>query len=234
MTANRTNRDIERYYFEQFRGAYSLPAGEVSYSDKPDILIRGDRKVGIEVTNFYLRDGSDPTSEQRQRVWRRSVLERGHQLYRAQSSRGIELTVTFNPHVPLRPASCKMLPRQLAAFAERHEHGPSGRYYGDGLPPEILHVWLSNRDWPNPTWARGGQVYTVEEMAMPRLQEIVAAKEAKAKKYEHCDAYWLLVVVDWTDAAQEQEITSTSLASSVYQRIIIYKPFFDEITEVKK
>ena len=68
MTANRTNRDIERHYFEQFRGAYSLPTGEVSYFDRPDVLVRGDLKVGIEVTNFYLRDGRDPTSEQRQRV----------------------------------------------------------------------------------------------------------------------------------------------------------------------
>ena len=68
---------------------------------------------------------------------------------------------------------------------------------------------------------------------MPRLLDIVAAKEAKAMEYEPCDAYWLLVVVDWIDAAQEQEITSTSaqLASSVYEKIIIYKTTFDEIVE---
>ena len=235
MKASRTNREIERHYFEQFRGVYPLPTGEVSYFDRPDVLIRGDRKVGIEVTNFYLRDGSDPTSEQRQRDLRRCLLEKAHQLYRAESSRGIELTVTFNPGVPLTRASCKMLSPQLAAFAAQNEHRPSGPYR-DGLPPEISCVWLSNKDWPNPTWERRGQVYTVEEMAVPRLLDIVAAKEAKAAEYEPCDAYWLLVVVDWINAAQEQQITSTNaqLASSVYEKIILYKTTFDEIVEVKK
>ncbi len=163
-------------------------------------------------------------------------MEKAHQHYRAKTSRGIELTANFNPNVPLTPASCKMLPRQLAAFAAQNEHKPSGPYYGNGLPPEILGLWLSNRDWPNPTWARRGQVYSVEEMAVPRLLDIVAAKEAKAAEYERCDAYWLLVVVDWIDAAQEQEITISSpqLESSVYEKIIIYKPTFDEIVEVKK
>jgi hypothetical protein len=236
MTASKANRVIERHYFEQFRGAYPLPPGEISYSDRPDVLIRGDRTVGIEITNFYLRDGSDPKSEQQQRDLRRRSLEKAHQLYRAESSRGLELIVTFNPEVPLTPTSRKMLPVQLAAFAAQNEHLPSGPYYGNGLPPEILCVWLSNKDWPNPTWTRRCQVYTVEDMAVPRLQEIVAAKEAKAKKYEKCDAYWLLVVVDWIDGAQEQEITSTrlKLTSSVYEKIIVYKPTFNEIVEARK
>lgn len=71
-------------------------------------------------------------------------------------------------------------------------------------------------------------------MAIPRLSEIIAAKEAKTSEYQPCNAYWLLVVVDWIDPAQEQEITTTrvALSSNVYERIIIYKPIFDEILDV--
>jgi hypothetical protein len=33
--SRRTTRDIERHYFEQFRGAYGLPEGSIEYEDKP-------------------------------------------------------------------------------------------------------------------------------------------------------------------------------------------------------
>jgi hypothetical protein len=72
--AKRTNRDIEEHYFERFRKAYELPPGVVSYADKPDVLIKGSRTVGIEIANFYLQPGSAPGSEQRQRERRRDVV----------------------------------------------------------------------------------------------------------------------------------------------------------------
>jgi hypothetical protein len=43
-------------------------------------------------------------------------------------------------------------------------------------------------------------------MSEVALEAIVREKEAKAAEYNPCDAYWLLVVVDWIDPAQEQEI----------------------------
>ena len=35
-----SNREIERYYFEQFRGHDQVPEGELEYGDKPDVLER--------------------------------------------------------------------------------------------------------------------------------------------------------------------------------------------------
>lgn len=72
-------------------------------------------------------------------------------------------------------------------------------------------------------------------MSAVRLREIVADKESKAADYAPCDAYWLLIVVDWADAAQDQEITTTrlKLASEVFEKIIVYKPGFEDIAEVK-
>ena len=43
-------------------------------------------------------------------------------------------------------------------------------------------------------------------MSEAALEAIVREKEAKAAEYNPCGAYWLLVVVDWIDPAQEQEI----------------------------
>jgi len=44
-----------------------------------------------------------------------------------------------------------------------------------------------------------------------------------------------LIIVDWVDSAQDQEITTTGLklSSSVFEKIIVYKPGFEEIVEVK-
>jgi len=71
-------------------------------------------------------------------------------------------------------------------------------------------------------------------MSQTRLTEIITEKEEKAKEYGPCDAYWLLIVVDSSSAAQEQEIRrdeGLNVSSNVLQKIIVYKPFFEHIVE---
>lgn len=135
----KTNRDMEHHYFERFRQAYELPGGVVRYADKPDVLLKGDRTIGIEITNFYLEPGSDEGSEQRQRPRRYEVASEAHRLYRAGGGRGIELTIEFIPRSRLRPRAkrivaedscvrCKrphaaewpLLCRQLFRYARNH------------------------------------------------------------------------------------------------------------------
>jgi hypothetical protein len=71
-------------------------------------------------------------------------------------------------------------------------------------------------------------------MSVERLTETVRQKEAKARGYTGCDEYWLLVVVDFMNPAQEQEIRvdRVVIASDIFQRIVVYKPFLDQILEV--
>lgn len=45
--------EIQKYYFDNFARLYKLPPGEILYDDKPDIIIEGETKIGIEITNFY-------------------------------------------------------------------------------------------------------------------------------------------------------------------------------------
>jgi hypothetical protein len=81
-----------------------------------------------------------------------------------------------------------------------------------------------------------GQAHSFGLMSAARLTEIIAQKEAKARHYSSCDEYWLLVVVDFMNAAQEQEIRVDGLVvdSDVFERIIIYKPHFEHIVEVTR
>jgi hypothetical protein len=232
-----TNRDMERHYFERFRKVYTLPHGAVCYADKPDVLVKGNRTIGIEITKFYLQPGSAEGSEQRQRQRRDDVVSEAHKLYRAARGKGIELTIQFNPAKPITSASKKTLPMKLAEFAARVDTQPSGPFYGDSFPemPEITSIWLNSREWADAKWNRPGQVYSVEAMSPSGLEKIVKEKESKAADYAPCDAYWLLIVVDWIDPAQEQEIMigGLKLASAVFEKIIVYKPNFEDILEVK-
>jgi hypothetical protein len=63
-TYKNRNAEIEKHYFEMFRRVYPLPEGAIIYGDKPDVIIEGEKRVGIEITNFFLEDGSLSESEQ--------------------------------------------------------------------------------------------------------------------------------------------------------------------------
>lgn len=78
------------------------------------------------------------------------------------------------------------------------------------------------------------QVHGHGLMSVARLTEILCEKEKKAVKYRPHGAYWLLVVVDWMDLAQEQEIRvdDLSIHSDVFERVIIYKPQFEHVVDV--
>jgi hypothetical protein len=60
----KSNKEIEKYYFEMFRRDYPLPIGSIDYGDKPDVILNGERKIGIEITcqaqsnatSFIVRD----------------------------------------------------------------------------------------------------------------------------------------------------------------------------------
>lgn len=63
----------------------------------------------------------------------------------------------------------------------------------------------------------------------------IAEKHNKLPAYKQCDAFWLLLVVDFIDRAQDQDIRWPDPAiefSSPFERIIVYKPQFAEWTDV--
>ena len=104
-----------------------------------------------------------------------------------------------------------------------------------GAIPEVSFIYFNAQECVDAKWCAGG-VHTVGLMSEAALEAIVREKEAKAAEYNPCGAYWLLVVVDWIDPAQEQEIridNGLSVPSNVFEKIIIYKPNFQHIIEVK-
>ena len=73
-------------------------------------------------------------------------------------------------------------------------------------------------------------------MSRDMLIEIVRDKETLSRKYKECDAYWLLVVVDFTNRAQDQEIQIgcfEKIQSEIFEKIIVYKTLFGHVLEAK-
>lgn len=95
----------------------------MQYGDKPDVIIQGEQRIGVEIANLYRADGHDLSSEQTQRHLREEVLRAAKALYLA-GGKAIELTVAFNPTHPIRDK--KSLASALAAAAKSIDKLPVG------------------------------------------------------------------------------------------------------------
>ena len=67
------------------------------------------------------------------------------------------------------------------------------------------------------------------DLSVDRVAQLVATKEQLLADYKKCDAYWLLLVVDFMDSTQDQEIgwpSEVAPLKTTYEHVIIYKPQF--------
>ena len=233
IMAKPSNQDIEKYYFEMFRKDYPLPTGTVNYGDSPDVIIVAERKIGIEITNFFKKPGTLTESDQIQSRWRETVVSEAQRLYQNQYGRKFEISFGFDKLCPIR--SQKTLVDQLTYLAtqiQNCETGQIGREYFAHIQ-EVSFVYLNNQEYEDTKW-RIVQVHDVPMLARDRLIEIVKNKEQRSQKYEQCDAYWLLVVVDFMNHAQDQEIQIDSfkkVETETFDRVIVYKTLFGHVLE---
>lgn len=230
---NPSNKKIERYYFEKFCRCFPLPQREIVYGDRPDIIIHGDSKIGIELTRFYREDGRDINNEQFQNDIRRKVLRKAQAKYLKEGGKKIELSIGFDVNVPI--SDDKRLINDLVDVARRIDEMPSGEIRRDVYQsvPEVSYLYLNNKEYEDAEW-KVCQSHDVPQMLTNRLDEIIKDKERKAANYERCDLYWLLVVVDFLDPAQDQEIEIPGfekIHSEVFEKIYVYKTVFDKVLE---
>ena len=145
-----SNKEIEQYYFDNFAKQYSVPAGTIGYGDKPDITIKaGDQTIGIEITNFYIVDGVDPTNEQRQAPLREKVAKEAHWIYKTKGGKNIELSFDFHCI-----ADINGLPQKIADFVRTIEDRESGSIWRQEFEhiPELAFVYLNEEEYDDPQW----------------------------------------------------------------------------------
>jgi len=231
----KSNRDIERYYFGMFCRHYQLPDGTIAYGDKPDVILDGERKIGIEITIFFLEDGTRPESEQVQRIAREAVVSKAQKLYVRDGGKRIKLSFSFDKANPIRDQ--EKLPKKLAEIAKKIEGQKTGEVSRNLFKdiPEVSFIYLISKEYEDAKWDVL-QCYTGQIMSLEKLRTIVNKKEEQSKHYQPCDAYWLVVVVEPMDRAQDQEIRidgTERIESTVFEKVIVYKPKFDHVFEAK-
>lgn len=235
-TTRMSNRNKEAYYFEMFRKDYQLPLGTLEASDRPDIILNGQRRIGIEITNFYLDDGALPSSEQVQRKARQGAILQAEQSYLTNGGKKLAISFSFDKAFPIQDV------RELSQRVARlgwdvvgRKPGTVGKDVFKKEVPELSFVYLHERRHTEQGW-RLVQGHSSPSMSIAKLREIVAGKEELSKSYQHCDAYWLLVVVDFLDRAQDQEIRISGfekIKSTVFERVVVYKTHFGHVYEAK-
>jgi hypothetical protein len=229
-------QEIEQYYFNQFKAHYPIPPGQVEHTDKPDVIVRSHRTIGIEIARLYLADGANSGSEQRQRRIRDEVLRKAQVEYLATGGKKIELTFSFDPSHPISNRMALSISTALAKVAAAIEKLPAGQIDRSHFRhvPEVCFIYHNPIEYHDAKW-RTSQVYTVPNLSLSRLAEIAESKHRKLAQYTPCDAYWLLLVVDFMDPAQDQEIhwpESEAPIKSPFEKIIVYKPQFAAWIEV--
>lgn len=232
--ARPSTKEKEQYYFEMFRRDYVLPSGAIEYGDKPDVVLRGEKTIGIEMTNFFLEDGSLVESEQVQRTLRDLVVSEAESIYHADRARRFELAFGFARGQAIRDQN--QLARSLANLATRIEAQPTGEVSRDAYQdiPQLSFVYRNAREYAESRW-HVSQGYTVPRTPGDRLTGIIRNKEAKLHGYRACDAFWLLLVVDFIDRAQDQHFPAekmNTISSTVFERILLYKTYARETFEV--
>jgi len=230
-----STQEKEQHYFEMFRKDYSLPAGTITYGDKPDVIWQGERKIGIEITNFYLEKGELDESEQRQRGLRDKIISETQGIYEAKNKKKIELTIEFDKATPIRDT--RKVVTMLVALAEQIKEYKTGQIDSHIYQhiPEVSYIYLYTEDCATPKWS-GVQLYRGSIMSRDNLIRIVKNKEENSRQYKKCDALWLLIIVDFMDRAQDQEIQIDNfekVESDVFEKIIVYKTTFPHLLEAK-
>jgi len=230
-----SNKEIEKYYFELFRKIYSLPSGEIEYGDKPDVIIDGPQKIGIEITNFYLLDGCLNKSEQNQQPLRENVVKNAQKLYLKNGGKDIAVSFDFDDTKPIK--NRRNLEKKIAEYVKSVEIKEEGMMAPETFKeiPELSFVYLQRAKFLKGTWqivrlTRG------KTMSRNRLLENVATKERLVDQYRRCDSYWLLLIVDFMDPAQDQEIMIRGfkkIESGKFEKVLVFRTAHEHVLEAK-
>ncbi|WP_265665585.1 hypothetical protein [Verminephrobacter aporrectodeae] len=251
-----TNEEIERHYFEQFRSHYEsqegnfkcfrqnyeIPKGDIVYTDSPDVMIHGVTTLGevttlgVEITRSYINDDPEK-SEQVQRELREVVLTRA----KSQAPKGekYDLWIGFDPFHPILKKQATPIARELAEVVENNLDkwlcGHVPKQFFEHIP-QVESIYFNPTEYSAPAW-RTLQCYEGSTLEFKRVQEIVEKKSRKLQNYQKCTKYWLLIVINFIDRAQDQDLqlgAEDVLQKSPFECVLLYKHPFGELVLVRQ
>ncbi len=230
-----TTEEIEKIYIDRFQKVFpDFPNGILEFGDKPDLVVKGEKTIGIEITQFYKQDGSKIESEQKQIKFRRQIIEETKAKYLGAGGKKIDLHISFEKKNAIRNVQkvvngvLEIIPKIVGT-----KNGIIDYSLHSHLE-EIFNIYLNDLGHDNAVWMD----LTVNEVKISnieRLNEILARKLVSAKNYKSCDEFWLLICVDYWNPAQDQEIRieyDNVLRQNVFKKVLLYKTVYEHFVDL--
>ena len=188
----------------------------------------------MEIARLYKADGHGCQNEQVQSLGRTQVIEKAEQRYLARGGRKIELWIDFDPKHPI--TRIEETAEGLALIAEQVSSQVNGHNSCSAFEatPEVRFLYHDGREYPGSKWG-SAQGHDVPTLSVTRVKEFVEQKNKLISGYTSCDAYWLLLIVDFWDPAQDQDIhwpAGERVGPTQFERVLIYKTQFGQVVEV--
>lgn len=234
--------NLERSIFSKFQKAYhEFPSGEVVHADKPDFIIEGSRRIGVEITRMF-QDHFNQSGSMLKLVeeYQRKVLMSLTELLRQNKMPHCVVSIDLgdsrfpskiHPHEVARSCAADIVRRTKSEVST--DFPINVENYGQ-LPivvkswELIFHSGLSDY-YPMETANAIGK-----EINNDNLQYILNKKELAKKKFTTCDIYWLVINVGSfaSDYYPEISVKMDQIATS-FDKVFVLKYLESEIIELK-
>lgn len=201
----------ERADLETFlRCKPELVQGKIIECERPDFVIHsGERRIGIEVTQFELpHEDGEPRPEEQDSLRRHTVRVAWEQ-YRDKGGPPLHVQITFDKHIRLTKRRVPELATGIAGYLSRinvkvwHEYRKPpqlpklGKIRSYNFLPEVERISAVRSSEDRETWFAdrgGGWPYRAQ---LDDLTPILQKKEPRIPSYrKECDEIWLLIVFE--------------------------------------
>jgi len=212
-------KEKEKIWLEQFRTLYKEKYGidftKIIPYESPDFLV--NPTFGIEFTELFDENGraTDFYSPAEQNAFREGIINHAKKYCEGKEVAPIEVRISFKPNIDITGAeSQKKLGVYLGRYVEklsRRSSSITNRVWtprSRKLSGIILEIYIRpGAGWlKEHRWHQNSIIYT-NTSPIDELQNTITDKDKKYENYrKNCEACWLVIVVDRSNAAQRFDI----------------------------
>lgn len=234
-------REREEFIFYKFKNCYKdFPAGEVDNEniDRPDFIIKGEKKIGIEITEVY-QDSYRKYSKMKQKSSDRnnfSILL--VDMLQRNVTFKFEVSIQFNEHEYIKKREVNTILGSLYEviykdFIELRNNSEIICEDFKLLPKEINSIRILRFDELDESYHNNNDGGSIGVLNNIHIESILLKKEKALLKYKKCDEQWLLISQGDGYPGYFAEIDIEISLESSFDKILLFKLVESEVIELK-
>ena len=235
------NRTEEKSIIKRFQDNFpDFPTGQLSYEDRPDFIVFGNKNVGIEITQIFRDQRSTRGSklraiENRHRQLGENIIEALNEM----AFHSLVLTIDTANHadltrVDVRQVANACLPHVINHAAQLNNLERCSIINYGQLPEEIdqLNLFLNTELTESQFIESGGTA--LPNLTTEDIQFVLAKKNKELAGYKNCDEYWLIIKEGSFIADSFGDIhVNSDLLDSHFDRVFLIRQSNSQIVQLK-